>query len=618
MTITLSGVPRRLRQLALRLLLTSALLLALAAAGAMAIILRVDFDAAEKAAIARLEQETGLSLHFAARRESRFLSPYVVYEGLSLRRGGSELIRARSAFLRLGLNDLLDGQINSPTIALHQAEAVIETALITNALRSPKAILDMLERLPGLFEHQSAIERLNLSIDAGRLVLRGAGGAQDGEFGPLALALEYSAPRGRFALRLTQAGSGLPGKEGPLAQEKLKLALNLPTRAALAGGGAEEARIEASLGDSSFVLLGGMRARPDTTFSGRIEAQFGGVFDRLLGLPHRARMEPGEPASLDADLTLDARRIGFDNLRLGVGRRAVTGIATLRATNERWGISATLGGNLIDGTAAYRVLQGIRDEKGGWSQAPLNLNPLPQIDLDLRLSTKAFRLGQLALAEVGISVLTRAQRSEMAIVDSRFGEGSFKARVVVGEAEGGGQTLKLIASGENLESGELLARALGFERLSGLGSFVIHAVGQGRSLAALVGSLSGTAAFDIKDGVVNGIDLNRLMNRSADQRAETALLFSLVGKTPFEAFRADFALREGRLETVGSRFLTKTSDAVMEGYSDFGAQQHHQNVVMRKRGENDVPQGEFFGFRMEGPLFSPQIKPDLRLLQDRR
>lgn len=608
---------------ALKTALWRVLLGAAALAGVMLVVagvlvLRVDFVSAEKAAIARLEQDTGLRIGFAARKESRFPSPHVTYQGLSITRGGVQLVKARRADLRFSLVDLADGELDFPALTLHDAEAVVDAGQITQFLRSPRAILELAEKLPGLFEHQSAVGRLNLTVEAGRLIVRGADGSAASELGPLALALEYSAERGRLAARMTQAGSGPPGKDVALAQEVLKIAFSLPTRAALAEGRSQPVRVEAALGDSSLLVSGALKAASEHGFNGKVEAQFGDAFDRLVGLPHIARAERGEPSRLEAAMTLDPRAIGLDNLKLSVGRRSVTGIAALREVNERWSVSATLGGDLIDGTAAHRVLQGVRDDKGAWSKTPLNLNPLPQVDLDLRLSSKAFRLGRFALNQVALSVFTRATRAEMAIVDSRFGEGSFKARIVVGEADGGGQTLKVSASGENVESGELLEQAFGFDRMTGLGSFVVQALGQGNTVAALMASLNGTAAFDIKDGLINGIDLSRLMNRAADQRAETALLFSLVGKTPFEALRADFALRDGRMDTVGSRFLTKTADAVMEGYSDIGALQHHQSVVLRRRGDNDVPQGEFFGFRMEGALFSPSIKPDQRLLQDKR
>jgi hypothetical protein len=592
------------------------LVLALAVVGV--VVGRVDFGAAERTAISRIESETGLRVTFADRKETRFPSPRVDFGGVKISRlDGEVLVEAKAAELRFSLIDLMDGALDDPTLILRDASATLDPGQMEAPLRSPRALTELFQRISGVFDQQTVLGRLNVSIEAARITLRRTGQSGEGStLGPLALGMSYSSRRGRIDARITQAGSGAPGGSVPLSQQQLKIAFSLPTRSALAGGKPLPATLDAALGDSRFSFSGEARGEPEVTLNGKTEATLGDTFEHLVEWQRSGR-EARDVSRLEAHLTLDSRAVGLDALRLSLGSKALTGIASLREVGGRWSLSATLGGDLVDGTAAHRALQGIRDAKGAWSTASLSLNPLPQLDLDLRLSTKAFRLGRFALSQVALSVLTRPNRTEMAIVDSRFGEGSFKARVNVGDAVDGGQTLRLAASGENLEGGDLLDQAFGFEHLTGTGSFVVQVQGQGRSVAALMASLNGSAALDLRNGIVNGIDLNRLMTRAVEQKAETALLFSLVGKTPFDSLRTDFAMRDGKLEPVGSRFLTRTVDAVMEGHSDIGAQQHHLSLVLRKRGENDVPRGDFFGFRLEGPLMAPALKPDSRLLQDK-
>lgn len=578
----------------------------------------VDFSSAERSAIARLEQTAGIRVAFSARHETRFPSPRVIYEGLSVTGpDGVPLLGAKAAEVRFTLFDIFDGTLDSPDILLRDASVRVESGALTSPFRSPRQLVETLQRFTEVIESRSAFQRLTLSAQDARMALR-SGDAPEMSVGPLALGLDFSAPKGRLVLRVTQAGSGAPGTVVPLHQQAFKLALSLPTPAALRNGASSVSAIEAVAGDSRFSFSGHARHEPDLTLTGAMDASVGEALETLVGWQRRARDARAEPARLTGQLTLDSRGIGLDGLTLTLGRRALSGIATLRTVGNRWSLSSTLAGDLVDGTAAHLALQDVRDAKGAWSLTPLSLNPLPQMDLDLRLSSKAFRLGRLALAQVALSVLTRANRTEMAIVDSRFGEGSFKARVVVGETEAEGQALRLNISADGIDWGEFMEQGLALDRLSGTGSFVLQAQGQGRTVAALVGSLEGTAALDLKNGIINGIDLTRLMNRAPEQRAETALLFSLVGKTAFESLRADFAVRGGRLETVGSRLLTRDVDGVMEGFSDLGKQVHQQTLVLRKRGEGDVPREEFFGFRMEGALLSPNIKPDARLLQERR
>ena len=115
-----------------------------------------------------------------------------------------------------------------------------------------------------------------------------------------------------------------------------------------------------------------------------------------------------------------------------------------------------------------------------------------------------------------------------------------------------------------------------------------------------------------------GIDLARLLARSADQRpAEASLIFALAGKTPFDVLRANFALKDGRIEPVGSTFSTPRVTAMLEGGIDLPAQRHQLAIVLKRRVDEAGLPGEFYAFRLDGPLFAPSLKPDLKLLLNR-
>ena len=100
------------------------------------------------------------------------------------------------------------------------------------------------------------------------------------------------------------------------------------------------------------------------------------------------------------------------------------------------------------------------------------------------------------------------------------------------------------------------------------------------------------------------------MARSVDLRTEAALVLSLGGRTPFETLATTLAFRDGKIEPVGSSFTNGRMDGSLEGHIDLVRQQNQLSGFLRRR----VPVGdqplEFFGFRIEGPLLHPVIKPD--------
>ncbi|MFN3482121.1 MAG: AsmA-like C-terminal region-containing protein, partial [Rhabdaerophilum calidifontis] len=336
----------------------------------------------------------------------------------------------------------------------------------------------------------------------------------------------------------------------------------------------------------------------------------------FAGARPRAVAAETRPVALRAQMHLDPRGIGLDQLRITRGDRHLSGIATLREVNGRWSLSSTLAGDLVDGSAAGAVLAGLRSAKGEWSEVPLALNPAPWLDLDIRLSTAELRLGRVRLTQAAIAVLTRGSRTEFAIVDSRHGDGTLKARVATLEHEGEPE-LRLHVAGDRIDARAFLIESLGFDRVSGAGSFVLQAEGRGRSPAAIIRSLAGTGQVEMRGGEVAGIDLARLLQRSGDGASEQALVAALGGRTAYEQIKVNVAIRNGRIEPVGSSFLSARVAATLEGAIDLAQQQDRLIILLRRRQEILGQNGEFFAFRLDGPLFAPQFRPDLSLIGNR-
>ncbi len=107
------------------------------------------------------------------------------------------------------------------------------------------------------------------------------------------------------------------------------------------------------------------------------------------------------------------------------------------------------------------------------------------------------------------------------------------------------------------------------------------------------------------------------MARPVEGRPEAALVASLGGRTPFDHVAVNFAIRQGRVEPVGSSLQAPRMTGQLEGMMDLGAQRHDLSVVLRRREDQPPLPSEFFAFRIEGPLLAPQFRPDPSLLARR-
>lgn len=598
----------RLRTVLRRGAIALAAVLLVALSAVIGLVASRDYAAIERQVIARIEQEANARLSFQSRRQTLWPKPKIVFEQLEFARaGGDFVVRAPRAVLNFDLTDLIDGTIDGPEITLVKPAIEITGPPLGTHLKSPRAVTGALERIAGLFDDPAGFARLRLSMQQAKITFHDATGVAL-ELAEVDGRLRYSASRGRLDLFARQESSIRP----------LELSASLPTRQSLARNKPQAASVHLSGYESRLIFGGTAQRGPDLALVGRLELSVGEAFERaiLAKAPEKREQRP-DATSVVATMTLDPRGIGLESLRINRGAKQLAGIAAIREINGRWGISATLAGDLVDGTAAHAAFQGLRTADGGWSSKPLAINPLPAIDLDIRLSTREFKLGNFLLSNVALSILTRHGRAELAIVDSRFGDGMIKIRVSLTDAQDGGQELRLQASADKVDAGRFMEKTLGFNRLTGDGNMVIQAEGRGGTVAAIIANLNGTGAMEIRHGEIIGIDLARLLARSADPRPEAALIFALAGKTAFDVLNANFSVRNGRIEPVGSTFASARVTAMLEGGIDLPAQRHQMAIVLKRRIEETGLPGEFYAFRLDGPLFAPSLKPDLKLLLNR-
>lgn len=587
---------------------TLAALAVLIAAAATFIATR-DYSVIERAAIARIETSLGAKLSYRSAKRILWAKPKLVLEDVVFAEtSGRFRLVAPSLIVRFDLFDLLDGAVDNPSITVLSPEIAVSTGNLMAAFATPRSLAGLVEQAMAGFDQHSAFSNLRLALSGAKLTLVGAdekGGSI--ELSPVDATLQHTKIKGRIDIAMSRRSATRP----------LELAASLPTLGALGGARAAPASFQMSGYESRASFSGAIRRDSELSLSGRLEVSIGRSLEQMVfNRDARRKDVASEPLQLGASLAFGPRGASLETLRIARGARQLNGIAALREANGRWSTSATLAGDLVDGSAAHATLQRLRGSDGSWSTAPLAINPLPGIDLDVRLSTREFRLGQLVLGNVALSVLTRPGRAELAIIDSKFGDGGVKARISVADGANG-QDLRLQASADRVHVGRFLEKSLGFSRLAGTGSLIVQAESRGGDVAALVANLSGSGAIDVADGEIVGIDLARLLARSGDGRTEAALIFALAGKTAFESFRVNLAIQDGRIEPIGSHFTSARVAASLEGAIDLPARRHQGAIVLRRRVDEPGQSGEFYAFRIEGPLFSPSIRPDPSILANR-
>lgn len=595
----------RLKRVALGLF--AAILIAVASLAAL--VLSRDLGAIRDNVIETVQAETGGKLSIAASKTLFWPNPRVVLDGVTFTLAdGSASISVPRAILAIDVFDMLDGMIDGPNITLEAPEIRVAAGPLARFHASPRSLTDIADRLSNAFEGRKRLSALRLAVRKGRVIFEaGQDDKSDLLLDPVEARLKFSASRGAIEFFARRSSEIRP----------LEIAVTVPTRQRLVNRQKAPVKAMASGFGSRAAFNGTMTRAPDLALNGTFEASIQDALERALGFSQSEGRSKGDSTlAISGTLSLDPRGGGMEGLKITRGSGSLTGIAALRENNGRWGVSSTLAGDLVDGTATHAMLSRLRNGDGSWSSKSIDANPAPGLDLDIRLSTKQFKLGRIVLENAGLSVFTRAGRAEFAIADARHGTGSIKARVAIAERTGG-QDVRLLISGDKLDASAFLDAAFGLSRISGQGHFVFQAETHGAHIAQLVANLNGSGSVDIRGGEVAGIDLNRLMLRSESLRPEAALLTALGGKSSFEVLTTNLAIRQGKVEPVGSILQTSRVDGQLDGFVDLVAQQHSLAMILRRRQDQQGQQSEFFAFRIGGALLSPTLKPDLSLILKR-
>jgi uncharacterized protein involved in outer membrane biogenesis len=169
-------------------------------------------------------------------------------------------------------------------------------------------------------------------------------------------------------------------------------------------------------------------------------------------------------------------------------------------------------------------------DAGRWSREPMDLSGLKSVDLDLKFASQAVRFGNAALTEAKMS---------MALV-----EGKLAAKVDQGKFFGGPATaaLDFDANGtpnldfaidvKDSDLGATLVALADENRVKGRFGLQGKVGAKGASEFDLVNSLQGKAEFAAQEGVLIGIDLNRISAQLKNLRSGIDYL-GLVGGALF-------------------------------------------------------------------------------------
>jgi len=257
-----------------------------------------------------------------------------------------------------------------------------------------------------------------------------------------------------------------------------------------------------------------------------------------------------------------------------------------------------------------------------WSKQPLELDVLKAANANFNLSVASLKARNIEFTTTTVTTKLVNGRLEAIISDSQL-YGGTNTGVVVVNARGNTPSFSFKSQIKDVSALPLLTAAAGIENIEGTGELQLDIKAAGKSIDAIMRSLSGSANMQVNDGAIRGVNLASVL-RNAQSYLLTGALSAEAGqtaKTDFSSLSGTFSLNKGVARNT-DMFMTGPLVRVSgKGYIDLGGQSIDYQMTPKavaslkgQGGENQL-QGISVPFRVQGPWNNIKAGLDTAALQ---
>lgn len=431
-----------------------------------------------------------------------------------------------------------------------------------------------------------------------------------------------------------RAGSGSVELSGSFRWRGAKFALDalLETPRAMLAGGASRARIELSARTAGRSIAEG--SATDGPERGGHSAAAPG--DSLKALIKRlgVSVAPGTrlgPVVVDGRIATDGASWTVSEASLALGGERADGTFTARVGGgtprldgalafRRLDLDAFLG---VEPKALLRAIAGAPARSSWWSR----------VEARMSIAADRVEVGGRRLSGAAVTLVAQDGRATLTLGETGLAEGRVRGRFSL-TADGARPATRLSLCFQNVSvadvAGLVLARR--FDSLTGsraplrgTGSVALDAAAEGRSLEAVLGSLSGVAVAHVRGGSIGGVEIESTLERLSDGNtviaSGNAPFIPVTGRSAFESLRSYLVVKDGiaraaRLRVDGDRY-----HVTLGGGGDLGRGEIEAEGVAllfeSAQGGRRVDPAVRLPFGIGGTLARPMIAPGIPMVGHR-
>ncbi|MEP3655035.1 MAG: AsmA family protein [Litorimonas sp.] len=325
-----------------------------------------------------------------------------------------------------------------------------------------------------------------------------------------------------------------------------------------------------------------------------------------------------ENFSLSGQVTGTPERLIFNSGSIKLDDLSGTGDFVMDMKEPKPELTGTLSLSPLD-LRPYMAAWSAQNPTGAilpWSTDQITLSGLESLDADVDITTPSIVMDRLELgATEGVVTLKNGTLTADLEKTQLYGgdaEGQFSIK-----STNGIPFVEIDATIQSVAAQKFFMASAGFEKVTGTSDFSMSFVGQGKSQAEIMKSLSGDGVFKVIKGQLLGLDAGTLLS-GVDQAITTRQLPDGIGlgkTTDFNDIISKFSLTNGRATITG--FQLQSGDLLMdaEGAIDIGQQTIDIGIRPKLAGGSDLA-GFGIPLRFTGGFGQTKAKLDTDLLGD--
>lgn len=311
---------------------------------------------------------------------------------------------------------------------------------------------------------------------------------------------------------------------------------------------------------------------------------------------------------LTAVASLRGNVLELTSAALQLDRDRLEGALSVRTSENRWNLSGTFAGATLDMDRMVLAIDP-RSAPGVDRNADfaINLDDWTRHDVDLRISIENARLAGAKLSTVAAQLMVGQGRIEASILRATAYRGNVRARAVLSKPASL-TDLRVQTTIERLDLAQASADMAGARRLTGTASGQLSVEGAGASFNEVLGSLSGRASANIRNGEIPGLALAEVVRRS-ERQPLSALRDWRSGRTGFELANFTATISNGNVQLTDANMFGSSFKATLTGRANLAERQLSlSGRLAATAGTLQIP------FEINGSLIDPVVTPDLSAL----